>query len=156
MRILVTYDGSDASAAALPAAARLAKDTGAHVILLRVHHPPLDLAVHPEAEYREKGLRAVEEAWMKELTAVAKKLGPDVRPVIRRLGERWNVVDEILAVAKEFEADLILMATHGESALRHFVVGSTALEVLSRSKCPVVLVRSEPPDAKSPRKRRRK
>lgn len=156
MRILVTYDGSEASAAALPAAARLAKETGAELILLRIHHPPLDLAVHPEAEHREKGLRAVEEDWMKDLKSVAKALGAKARPVVRRLGERWNVVDEILAAAREFDVDLVLMATHGESALRHFVVGSTALEVLSKSECPVVLVRSEPQGAKPPRKRKRK
>lgn len=143
MRILVTYDGSAASATVLPAAAKLAEATGAETILLRVHHPPLDLVVHPEAEFRERGLQAVEHAWMKDLKGVAEQIGPEVLTVVRRLGQRWNVVDEILTTAAELEVDLICMATHGESAFRHFVVGSTALDVLAKSTCPVVLVRSE-------------
>jgi nucleotide-binding universal stress UspA family protein len=62
--------------------------------------------------------------------------------MVRVLGERWSVPDEILAVAEEVDAELICMATHGESALRHFVAGSVALEVLSKTRRPVVLVRA--------------
>lgn len=145
MRLLVTYDGSPASRAVFPAAARLARDTGAEVILLRVHHPPLDLIAHPDAEFREKHLQAIENAWLKELKEVSEGIGGIVHPVVRRLGQRWNVVDEILTAASEFQVDLVCMATHGESAFRHFVIGSTALDVLSRTPCPVLLVRSEPP-----------
>jgi nucleotide-binding universal stress UspA family protein len=74
---------------------------------------------------------------MTELKGMAQQIGGEVLPVVRRLGQRWNVVDE-MGVA------LICMATHGESAFRHFVVGSTALDVLSKSPCPVLLVRSAP------------
>lgn len=114
----------------------------AEVILLRVHHPPLDLAVHPDERFREASLKSIEDAWQKELSDIGEEMGCPVRPLVRRLGQRWNVVDEILAAASELEVDLICMASHGESALRHFVLGSTALDVLSRSTFPVVLVRS--------------
>lgn len=146
MRLLVTYDGSPASRAGLPVAGKLARETGAEVILLRVHHPPLNLIAHPDAEFREKQLQAIEDSWLKDLEEAARQIGGEVRSVVRRLGQRWNVVDEILTVAAEFDVDLICMATHGESAFRHFVVGSTALDVLSKSACPVVLVRSDPPE----------
>lgn len=144
MRILVTYDGSAASSAVLPAAAKLAAASADETILLRVHHPPAHLIVNTDAEYRERGLKAIEESWMKELEEVGQQIGSKVSAVVRRLGERWNVVDEILRVAADFDVDFICMATHGESAFRHFVVGSTALDVLSKSPCPVVLVRSAP------------
>ena len=48
------------------------------------------------------------------------------------------------AYAAELEVDTICMASHGESALRHLVLGSTALDVLSRSTYPVLLARSGP------------
>ena len=150
MRILVTYDGSAASAAVFPAAAKLAQATGAQIVLFRVHHPPLDLIAHPDAGFREERLQAIEDSWLKELEGAAREIGGEVRSVVRRLGQRWNVVDEILTVAAEFDVDLICMATHGESAFRHFVIGSTALDVLSKSPCPVMLVRSGPVPGKSP------
>lgn len=146
MKLLVTYDGSPASRAVFPAVGRLARDTGAEVILLRVHHPPLDLVAHPDAVLREKRLQAIEGSWLNEMEEMAREIGAEVRCTVRRLGQRWNVVDEILAAASGFDADLICMATRGESAFRHAVIGSTALDVLSRSPCPVLLVRSGPPE----------
>lgn len=145
MKLLVTYDGSTAARAAFPAAGKLARETGAEVILLRVHHPPLNLIAHPDAEFRDKQLQAIEDSWLTELEEASREIGGEVRSIVRRLGRRWNVVDEILSVAVEFDVDIICMATHGESAFRHFVIGSTALDVLSKSPCPVLLVRSDAP-----------
>lgn len=136
MRLLVTYDGSPASRAVFPAAAKFSQAMGAEIVLLRVHHPPLDLVAHPDARLRETQLQAIENAWLKELKEVSEGIGGIVHPVVRRLGQRWNVVDEILTTASEFQVDLVCMATHGESAFRHFVIGSTALDVLSKTPCP--------------------
>ena len=123
MKLLVTYDGSPASAAAFPVARKLSQATAAEVVLLRVFRPPLGLVAHPDAEHREAQLQAIERSYLDELQQSAKNL----------------------AVASEFATDFICMATHGESSFRHFVVGSTALDVLSKSPCPVVLIRSELP-----------
>jgi nucleotide-binding universal stress UspA family protein len=54
-------------------------------------------------------------------------------------------VAEILATADEHDVDLIAMATHGHSGLRHATVGSFALEVVAGSRRPVLLVRSRRP-----------
>lgn len=140
MRLLLTYDGSDASRKAFPAAAVLARATAGEIIILRVYHPTREMVTHPEPERREEAIRKAEAEWKAELERTAASIGENVRPVIRRLGERWNVVDEILAVAKESGVDIICMATQGDSALRHFFIGSTAMEVLARSPVPVLLV----------------
>ena len=142
MKLIVTYDGSETSKAALEPAAKLARASNGQVTLLRVHRPSLEEAVHPDLAHREAQIRADEAAWQKDLEQVVAGMDCDVRPLIRRLGQRWNVADEIIATATELNADLICMATHGESALRHFVAGSTALDVLSKSPCPLLLVRS--------------
>jgi len=47
-------------------------------------------------------------------------------------------------VAKEKEADLIVMATHGRSGLSHILFGSVAEKVVRKSTCPVLSVR--PPE----------
>lgn len=52
-------------------------------------------------------------------------------------------VDEILAKAKEINADLIIMATHGHSGLGQAVFGSVAGRVLASGVKPVLLVRPD-------------
>lgn len=142
MRMLVTYDGSPASRVVLEPAARLARAASAEIVLLRVLRPPLDLVAHPDEQVRESGLRNLETEWKAELEELGRGLECPVQVEVRRLGERWNVVDEILAAVADHDADIICMASHGESALRHFAVGSTALDVLAKSVCPVLLVKS--------------
>lgn len=141
-RVLVTYDGSSASRAALEPAAKLARKLKGELVLLQVHHPNLKIAVVADPDEREKLLQATEAEMRAGLEKLAGDLEGDVTPLLRRLGERWNVVDEIISTADEYDVDLICMATHGASAVRHFIVGSTALDVLSKSKRPVVLIPS--------------
>lgn len=142
--ILVTYDGSEDSRKAFQPAARLAKIMQAGIILLRVRRAPNEVWVHPEAEHREKELVRLNTEWEEEMKGMAAELakaeGIEVIPCSRMLGKRWNVAGEILAVADEYNVELLCMATHGESSVRHFFVGSTALDVLSQSKRPVTLV----------------
>ena len=48
---------------------------------------------------------------------------------------------EIIQVAREESADLIVMGTHGRTGLDHLIVGSTAENVVRKSPCPVLTVR---------------
>lgn len=52
--------------------------------------------------------------------------------------------ESITAVAQEIGADLIVMATHGHSEMRHVFVGSVTEDVIRQSDTPVLLVRPEP------------
>ena len=63
---------------------------------------------------------------------------------VRQLVTRGSVVTEILRVAAEMPADLIIMGTHGTSGFRRLVLGSVTEKVLRSSLCPVVTV---PPEA---------
>lgn len=49
----------------------------------------------------------------------------------------------ILQQAKQVEADLIVMGTHGRSGLRHVLLGSIAEKVVRTASCPVLTVRPE-------------
>jgi nucleotide-binding universal stress UspA family protein len=142
VKILVTHDGSRASAAVLPAASRIARAMKAEAVLLRVYRLPWQIATNPDEAERERLIADTRARLESELAAEAPRFGEGFAAMVRVLGERWSVPDEILAVAEEVDAELICMATHGESALRHFVAGSVALEVLSKTRRPVVLVRA--------------
>jgi nucleotide-binding universal stress UspA family protein len=50
-------------------------------------------------------------------------------------------VDAILQVAQGWDADLIVMGTHGRRGLSHLVLGSTAERVLRRSRLPVLVTK---------------
>lgn len=47
---------------------------------------------------------------------------------------------EILATSIEWDADLIVMGTHGRTGFDHFISGSVSESVLRRATCPVLVV----------------
>ena len=56
----------------------------------------------------------------------------------------WRVGDpaaEIVALAKKRRADLVVMGSHGQGALKGLVVGSVVSKVLAASKVPLLVVR---------------
>jgi nucleotide-binding universal stress UspA family protein len=144
--ILVTYDGSDVSKAVFAPAARLANLMQASVILIRVLRAPPEIWAHPDAAHRERELAAFKANAEAEVDADAAEFagshGLEVEGQARILGERWNVAAEILAAADEARAELICMATHGESGIRRLFIGSTTQEVIAQSLRPVVLIRA--------------
>jgi nucleotide-binding universal stress UspA family protein len=50
--------------------------------------------------------------------------------------------DAIVAEAKKWKADLIVMGTHGRRGVRRLVMGSDAEQVLRETPVPVLLVRA--------------
>lgn len=48
---------------------------------------------------------------------------------------------EIVRFAQEHHADMIVMGTHGKSALNHILFGSTADKVVRKTPCPVLTVK---------------
>ena len=48
--------------------------------------------------------------------------------------------DEILAIAKKWDADLIVVGTHGRTGLEHFLIGSVSEKVIRHSVKPVLVV----------------
>ena len=53
--------------------------------------------------------------------------------------------EEILNVAKEWEADVIVMGTHGRSGLSHFLQGSLSEHIIKHACVPVIVI---PPEMK--------
>ena len=52
-----------------------------------------------------------------------------------------HAAEAVAALAEELQPDLIVMGTHGHSALGNVVMGSVANGVLARCKVPVLLIR---------------
>ena len=139
-RIVVPTDFSDASKKAFPYAAALARKFGATITL--VHVVPTHLAL----SLSQLGVMVEE----KRLIERARKELPRFRKA--ELDPHLQVSTQVLAggptygicqTADSEAADLIVMATHGHTALQRFVVGSVTEHVLREAPCPVLVVREK-------------
>jgi nucleotide-binding universal stress UspA family protein len=54
--------------------------------------------------------------------------------------EKGNPSETILRVAREWEADLIVLGTHGRTGLSHLLMGSIAEKVIRHSVKPLFIV----------------
>jgi nucleotide-binding universal stress UspA family protein len=57
------------------------------------------------------------------------------------LVRRGPAYSQIVAAARDLNADLIILATHGYTGLKHVLLGSTAERVVRHAPCPVLTVR---------------
>lgn len=48
---------------------------------------------------------------------------------------------EIITYAREIDADMIVMGTHGRTGLSHLLIGSVAEKVVRKAPCPVLTIR---------------
>ena len=105
------------------------------------------LTIHPSLPPRARsavGNKVVQE-WHEE--GAAKVLDPVVKFLGRHghtVKKRWEVGqagDQIAKAAKSGGYDLLIMGSHGHSALGNLVMGSVATQVLARCEVPVLLIR---------------
>jgi len=136
--ILHPTDFSDRSACAFRVACALARDYNAHLVVLHVDQLPLalygDAIAPPRPDDYQDRLR--EQLFNLRAPGVSAE---------HRLNE-GSPVTEILGVAEEVNADLIVMGTHGRTGLSRLLMGSVAESVLRQAPCPVLTVRSPVPE----------
>ncbi len=133
-QILVATDFSDPSVAALDYGRALARTFGASLHLLHVMENPFlrPTAADPHAIQSA--------AWRR----VAGRLTDDDRSALHAtavLETSDNPADAIVQYAGARGIDLIVMGTHGRSAMAQILVGSVAEKVVRMAPCPVLTVR---------------
>lgn len=160
-RILVPIDGSPPSRRGLEEAIMLAKDQRARIGLLHVMDESLatralDGTSYMPASYLDEYLRSLTAGGTRLLArAEAKVRASRVRAesiLVEALGRR--VADVIVAQAKKWRADVIVLGTHGRGGLSRVVLGSDAELVVRESPVPVLLVRGPVPRRRARAKRR--
>ena len=142
-RVLVSTDFSEAADKAIPLAFRLAKDQGGSVVLVHVLEAtpsPSPLYSHyypsPSADQRRKAETQAREALMQRVPAAYRDSVPAEAELAHGVPAH-----EILRIATEKQASLIVISTHGRTGLQHFVLGSVAERVIRHAPCPVLVVR---------------
>ena len=140
-KILIAVDFSENSAYAFDYALTLAQQFGSHLSIMHVINEPVDLrgfyVPHISFEQLEKEIEAGATTMMEKFCH-------------ERLGNfsayETSIVsgipyEEILRKAKEIDASLIVLGTHGRTGIDHIIFGSTAERVVRTAACPVLTIR---------------
>jgi universal stress protein A len=139
-RILVPIDFSPPSLRALRTAADFARQYGGRITLLHVHEPPSlpRLSTYPSVV--KLGIQ------MTQLETKLSELGRaqlDTAHFDTARIESGKPFEVIVAAARRFKTDLIIIATHGFTGLKHVLLGSTAERVIRLAPCPILTVRED-------------
>ncbi len=153
MKLLFAYDGSHCSEAALDDLARAGLPSAGEALIATVAEvwlpPPGSTNEETESEWlrdavarhRQKGERLMNEAEMRARHAAAR---------FRTMLPGWTVSHsttygspawEILSLADEARADLIVLGSHGHSVIGRFILGSVSQKVMTEAACSVRIAR---------------
>jgi nucleotide-binding universal stress UspA family protein len=140
-RIVCAVDFAAASLAALAYAFSIAEESDARLTLLNVVEVPPELANPPQPpEYSVDAIRAAAEAdRLAKLRALVPEHARDYCTVRTAVLE-GGVSRQVLRVAEQQRADLVVLGVHGRNALDLTVFGSNSKDVITRAHCPVLIV----------------
>ena len=147
MKILHPTDFSECAALAEQQALALAQRLGGEIILFQAL---VEAPLYGEGLLNAREAQKVYDAqrtWAEQsLTARAAQLGQ------AGVSARWRVAvgvpfEEIVRAAREEQADMIVIGTHGRGGLNRLLLGSVAERVIRTAPCPVLTVRQAKGDA---------
>lgn len=146
-RILVPFDGSPTSMAGLDEAVKLAKLTGASIRIVHVLDglpfsagdagftgDILGILLETGSQILLEGKHRVEASGVPVDTFLSETFGQRVSDVVAEQAKAWN-------------ADLIVIGTHGRRGVRRLFIGSDAEQIVRSAPVPVQLVRLAQGDA---------
>ena len=145
--ILVPTDFSESATAAYAYAREMAAIFKSKIILIHVYEPivfyseaPIGM---PDLVDIEKNIYASSEQSLDRIIQEHFKNDSGQMPGVEKLLVQGKPFIEIIRVAKEQAIDMIIMSTHGRSALEHILLGSVTEKVVRKAPCPVLTIRSK-------------
>ncbi len=144
-RILVPVDGSETATKALVAALQLARESGGQVRLVHLVEGLTPMAIDQYgAAWTGDIIDALKkggEQILEDAMAVARASGvPADTEIFDSFGER--LADAVVDAAQRFEADLVVVGTHGRRGMGRLLLGSGAEQIVRLSPVPVLVVRT--------------
>ncbi|MEO8309589.1 MAG: universal stress protein [Caldimonas sp.] len=149
-RILVPVDGSATSNLGLDEAVKLAKLTKGRLRLVHVvDQMPFLFAAEGYAAMSADVLGMLKDAGQKILDAARERVEKEGVSVEAKLFEGLDsrLSDRILEQIKSWQADVIVLGTHGRRGARRMLLGSDAELIVRTATVPILLVRGDPPHA---------
>jgi universal stress protein F len=140
-KILVAVDGSERSPGVLATSLKLAKLTGAELVLFRAIGLPPAMPPHVWALEEASLVDALRHDAEKYVTGLAAGLPKDVVGKSQvGIGSPWQAICD---TAEREKVDLIVVGSHGYSAVDR-LLGTTAAKVVNHATRSVLVVRGDP------------
>lgn len=140
--IIVPVDFSEYSEYALKVAASIAKNGKAEIITLHMLDVQTALLNESENYYQERTAFLLQLAKKNFQTFLKKDYlnGIKVVPVIKHI----KIFSDINEFAKEENADMIIMGSHGATGFKELFFGSNTEKVIRTSEIPVFVIKNDP------------
>jgi nucleotide-binding universal stress UspA family protein len=135
-KILWATDFSPSALASLPYAAAFARRYRASLYLAHVIVPHPYPLVAPEAGPYVEGLSAAASKRLAEMSASESFADIPCQALV----EHGEVAEELNAMVRKHQIDLMVAGTHGRRGLRRFLLGSVSEEIWRTSPCPILTV----------------
>lgn len=141
-KIIVPVDGSGWSEAAIPHAADIARNNDSEVVLLHVFKPPVsEYADQLALAGQDEQLNRIRDQIKNHLMALRGQLrGQKIKARVQMI-EGTGIANLICDYINDEGADLVVMSSHGRSALKRFMFGSVAHKVMQEVQVPVMIIR---------------
>ena len=144
-RILLATDGSEEASLAARTAGDIAAKTESELHV--VHATGVPVYIDPGSEVPRVAHRAAEETVMREaqgvLDAQAEQIEAAGGKVTRAHARLGRPVEEIVILADEIDAGLVMMGSRGLGRIQRRLVGSVSEGVVRHVHCPVMVVRKD-------------
>lgn len=148
MKILVATDGSKASNAVIETTGKIISDVeNTEVKIISVVESFVPLSAEPfavSAEYYAEMEQAAKER-AESFVEEAKNNLKNIRPELNNLSTeilRGNIGQTIVETAENWNADLIVVGSHGYGFWQRALLGSISNSVVNHAPCSVMVVRS--------------
>jgi nucleotide-binding universal stress UspA family protein len=139
-RILIPTDFSETANLALEHAVKMARLLDSEITLLHVVSTFAFRVNLPEVEVDETQEAKLTGVIGSKLNSIAEEISQKEGLKVSTLITSGRIREEVVRVAEEIYADIIILGTHGVSGLREFFMGSNAFRIVSDSACPVLCI----------------
>ena len=140
MRILVALDLSEPTELILKKAVQIAKKMSAKVWILHNAEPEPDvLEFRTDPQSARDSLAEKFHREHRQIQKIAKRLRKEGLKATALL-VHGHTVEVILKEASDLDVDMIVVGSHGRSAVYQLLVGSVSEGLLRKSRCPLLIV----------------
>jgi nucleotide-binding universal stress UspA family protein len=141
-RILVPLDGTTHAERALPVAARIARASGASMVLLQVADAPVEygaLSKYPSPITKENLAveRTGDSGYLATVAESDELQGIEITTEVLA----GAILPTLISAVQAKGIDLIVMCSHGDTGLKRWMLGSVAQELARHSPAPVLVLR---------------
>lgn len=140
--ILCGTDGSESSFRAVDRAAAVARDAGATLLLACAYHPMSPREARSAADalggesYKVTGSHPAEDV-LRDAADRARAVGAKD---VQTCAVEGDAVDELVKLAKQHSADLVVVGNRGLNSLAGRLLGSVPANISHRATCDVLIV----------------